>query len=79
MAYQDFIVRNPRICGGEPTLVGTRITLRTVLACLAEGATPAEIVADYPTLSIEAVNAVIAFAAQAAKDDLPVRGVPAVA
>ena len=40
--YHDRIVRDPRIAGGEATIKGTRVTLRTVLASLAEGATTDE-------------------------------------
>jgi uncharacterized protein (DUF433 family) len=32
----DRIVRDPQICGGEPVFRGTRATLRTVLASLAD-------------------------------------------
>jgi uncharacterized protein (DUF433 family) len=42
---------------------GTRVTVRTVLASLAEGMSAAEIVTEFPTLDEEAVRAVIAFAA----------------
>jgi len=62
MNYQDRIVRDPQIVGGEPILKGTRVTLKTVLASLAEGATTNEILADFPTLSEEDVRAAIAFA-----------------
>ena len=44
---------------GEPVFKGTRVTLRTVLASLAEGATTAEILADFPTLSEEDIRAAI--------------------
>jgi uncharacterized protein (DUF433 family) len=37
-------------------LKGTRVTLRTVLASLAEGATTSEILADFPTLCDEDVR-----------------------
>ena len=60
MNYHARIVRDPRIIGGEPILKGTRVTLRTVLASLAEGATTAEILADFPTLSDEDVRSVVA-------------------
>jgi uncharacterized protein (DUF433 family) len=76
MEYQNRIVRDPRICGGEPVIKGTRVTLRTVLASLAEGASIAEILADFPTLTEDDVRAVIAFAAASAGEDLPVPGVP---
>ena len=72
MNYQERIVRDPRVVGGEPVLKGTRVTLRTVLASLAEGATVADILADFPTLSEEDVRAAIAFAAASAQEDLPV-------
>jgi uncharacterized protein (DUF433 family) len=62
--------------GGEPIFKGTRVTLKTVLASLAEGATPEQIVADFPTLSMHDVRAAIAFAAASAEEDLPVAEVP---
>jgi uncharacterized protein (DUF433 family) len=69
--YQDFIQKNPEVCDGEAVITGTRITLRTVLACLADGMAPEEIMAEYPTLTHEALRAVIAFAAASAEEDLP--------
>jgi uncharacterized protein (DUF433 family) len=53
MDYRQRIVRDPHIAGGEAVVNGTRVTLRTVLARLAEGASMAEILADFPTLSEE--------------------------
>jgi uncharacterized protein (DUF433 family) len=74
--YQNRITRDRGICGGEPVLRGTRVTLRTVLASLAEGATPEEILADYPSLSMDDIRAAIAFAAASAAEDLPTPEVP---
>jgi uncharacterized protein (DUF433 family) len=76
MNYQERIVRDPRVVGGEPVLRGTRVTLRTVLASLAEGATIAEILADFPTLAEEDVRATIAFAAASAQEDLLLAEIP---
>jgi len=76
MDYTKFIVRNPRICGGQPVIRGTRVTVRTVLASLAEGASIEEILRDFPSLSEEAVRAVIAFAAASAEEDMPLEPVP---
>lgn len=76
MNYQDRIVRDPQIVGGQPVFKGTRVTLKTVLASLAEGATIAEILADFPTLSEEDVRAAIAFAAASAQEDLPLVETP---
>ena len=78
MDYHSYIVRDPGVCGGEPVIRGTRVTVRTVLASLTEGATVEELVADFPALTPESVRAVIAFAASSAGDDLPLPAVPAV-
>ena len=72
MNYRDHIERDPAIAGGESVLKGTRVTLKTVLASLAEGATTAEILTDFPTLCDDDVRAAIAFAATSAQEDLPV-------
>jgi uncharacterized protein (DUF433 family) len=50
---------------------GTRATVRTILASLAEGAPVGEIVVDFPGIYPAAVRAVIAFAAGSASGDLP--------
>ena len=71
------IVVNPKICGGEPTIKGTRILLRTILASLAEGDSIEEILNDFPTLSEDDIRAVIAFAAASTEDDLPLLEIPA--
>ncbi len=79
MNFPPFITRDPAICGGEPVITGTRVTVRTVLASLAEGMEADEVLADFPTLSRDALRAVIAFAASSAEDDLPVPATPALA
>ena len=76
MNYGQYIVRDPAICGGEPVVKGTRVTVRTVLASLAEGMSSAEIVKDFPTLDESGVRAVIAFAAASAGEDLPISPAP---
>ena len=61
--YDAQIIRDPQINGGEPTLQGTRVPVRTVLASLAEGAWIDEILADFPTIQEAHIRAVVAFAA----------------
>lgn len=75
--YHRLIEQNPQICGGQPVVRGTRVTLKTILASLAEGATVEQIVADFPTVSRAQVLEIICFAAASAQDDLPVSPVPA--
>lgn len=70
------IVRDREICNGEPVFKGTRVTLRTVLASLAEGDTPETILAGFPSLKPEDIQAAIAFAAASAEEDLPIPAVP---
>jgi uncharacterized protein (DUF433 family) len=74
--YEDRIIRDKAICGGEPVFRGTRVTLRTVLASLAVGDSAEEILSDFPSLKPEDVRAAIAFAAASAEEDLPVPAVP---
>jgi uncharacterized protein (DUF433 family) len=73
---EERVIRDKGICGGEPVFEGTRVTLRTVLASLADGNSAEEILADFPSLKAEDVQAVIAFAAGSAEEDLPVPEVP---
>jgi uncharacterized protein (DUF433 family) len=74
--YSDRIVRNPQICAGQPVFKGTRVTLRTVLASLADGDSVEVILREFPTLKPEDVHAAIAFAAASAEEDLPVPAIP---
>ncbi len=74
--YEERIVRDKGICGGEPVFKETRVTLRTVLASLADGDRVEEILADFPSLKAEDMQAAIAFAAASAEEDLPVPEVP---
>lgn len=79
MNYLSHFDTKQDICGGETVIRGTRVTLRTLLASLAEGATIDEILADFPSVSAEDVQAVIAFAAASAEEDLPIPPMPKVA
>jgi uncharacterized protein (DUF433 family) len=74
--YEERIIRDGGICGGEPVFKGTRVTLRTVLASLAAGDSAQEILADFPSLKAEDVQAAIAFAAASAEEDLPLPATP---
>ena len=74
--YEGRIIRDRKICGVEPVFKGTRVTLRTVLAGLADGDSPEDILADFPSLKPEDIQAAIAFAAASAEEDLPVPAVP---
>lgn len=76
MKLSELIHRDPAICGGQPVYVGTRVTLRTVLASLADGDTVEQILESFPTLTEEQVRATIAFAAASVEEDLPIPELP---
>ncbi len=79
MNYLEHLERRRDLCGGELVVRGTRVTVRTLLASLSEGARQEEILADFPTVPVEALRAVIAFAAASAAEDMPVSPLPAAA
>lgn len=74
MKYEpaQWFERKEGIGGGTLVIKGTRVPVRTLLSSLAEGATETDILGDFPTVPAEALRAVIAFAAAAATDDLPI-------
>ncbi|MBV8816112.1 MAG: DUF433 domain-containing protein [Verrucomicrobia bacterium] len=51
MDFPKYFQPDPRVCGGEIVITGTRVILRTVLARLAKGSSFDEILKDYPSLS----------------------------
>jgi len=79
MTLHDLTVRDRAICGGQPVFRGSRVTLRSVLASLADGDSVEEILASFPTLREDQVRAAIAFAAASAQDDLPLPELPSIA
>jgi uncharacterized protein (DUF433 family) len=52
------------------------VILRTILASLADGDSPETILAAFPSLKSEDIQAAISFAAASAEEDLPVPEVP---
>lgn len=65
MTWQDFIHSDPEVAAGKPVVRGTRLTVDFLLSLMAEGWTQDQILANYPQLSPEAMQAVFAFAAEA--------------
>ena len=53
---------NPRIFGGKPIIRGRRLAVEHVLGMLAAGDTPETILAGYPWLEKEDVQACLVFA-----------------
>ena len=59
----DRIEINPAILMGKPIIRGTRITVELILRKLAEGATEAELLEDYPHITKEDILAAVAYGA----------------
>jgi uncharacterized protein (DUF433 family) len=62
--YQELISINPEIRFGKPCIKGTRISVGDILGWLAAGMTNEEIIEDFPELTVEAIRAALAFAAE---------------
>ena len=69
------IIVDPKVCDGKPCIRGTRIMVSVILDNLAEGASPEQIVRDYPPLKIDDVKAAIAYASELANEEemIPLR------
>jgi len=63
MKYADRITFNPKQCGGRPCIRGMRIRVKDVLDLLAARVPEAEILADFPDLQAEDIQACIEYAA----------------
>ena len=63
------IAIDPAICGGRPTVMGTRVRVIDILEMLAGGASMAEIVEDFPYLAEADVLAALAYAAAKLDDN----------
>jgi uncharacterized protein (DUF433 family) len=68
MGWQDHISIDPAIAHGKACITGTRIPVAVVLANLAAGLTPDEIVRSYPSLKPESILAALAYAADLAQE-----------
>ena len=63
MTHANRIIVDAKIMGGQPIVKGTRITVALILRELGRGATPVEIIDQYPHLTAEDICAAAAYAA----------------
>jgi uncharacterized protein (DUF433 family) len=68
MDWRARISTDPAVCHGKACIKGTRVMASVVLDNLAGGPSPDEILRLYPTLHKEDVAAVIAYAAELARE-----------
>jgi len=62
------ITTDARRMGGVPCIRGLRIPVATVVALVAEGQTPEQILALYPDLESEDIREALLFAAEAVRE-----------
>jgi uncharacterized protein (DUF433 family) len=63
MDWQDRIAVDPLVCHGKACIKGTRVMVSVVLDNLAENLSDDEIIASYPSLTHEDIEAVRDFGA----------------
>ncbi len=64
----DRISVDPNVCFGKPCIKGTRIWVSLLLDFLASGMTFDEVLADYPSLTLEDIRAAIAYGAEMSRE-----------
>lgn len=73
MDYGKHIAISPDIRSGKPCVNGTRITVFDVLDYMAGGMSVDDILADFPQLSRESIQACLAYAADRERRLVPSR------
>jgi uncharacterized protein (DUF433 family) len=68
MRWQDSIVVDPTICHGQACIKDTRIMVSVLLDNLATGLSHEEILRSYPSLTREAIQATLSYAAELTRE-----------
>jgi uncharacterized protein (DUF433 family) len=67
---KKLIVSDPTIMMGKPVVVGTRITVELILEKMASGESTEQIREAHPKLTVEGIQAALAYAAEVLKCDI---------
>ena len=62
MIIMDRIELNPKVCNGKPVIKGTRIPISVILEQIAEGESWDTLLAGYPELEREDIQATLLYA-----------------
>ena len=68
MGKLDRITIDPKVCLGQPTVRGMRITISVILKMLAGGKSVEDVLKAYPELEVEDVHQAIEYAAWVVSD-----------
>ncbi|MCF4968567.1 DUF433 domain-containing protein [Nostoc sp. CMAA1605] len=69
MDWREYIHSDPKILLGKPTVKGTRLSVEFILGLFARGWTVEQILANYPILTPEALQAVFIFVTECMQDE----------
>ena len=72
--WKERVSVNPAVCHGKACVRGTRVLISVILDNIAAGVDRPEILASYPSLRPEDIDAALAYAAELAREgamDLP--------
>lgn len=68
MDWRDYITVDPLICHGQACIRGTRVMVSVILDNLAAGLDSQEILDSYPSLTRNAIQAAVSYAADLARE-----------
>ena len=69
MNWRNYIVSDPAVLAGKPIVKDTRLAVDFILGLFAEGWTEQQVLANYPNLSKESLQAIFSFSAECMKDE----------
>ena len=70
MNWRSRVSVDPNVCHGKACIAGTRVMVSVILDNLAEDVSHQEILASYPSLCREDIQAAIAYAAELSKEQV---------
>ena len=68
--WRERVSVNPAVCHGKACIRGTRVLISVILDNIAAGVDRPQILASYPSLSPEDIDAALAYAAELAREAL---------
>jgi len=66
--WRDRITVDPQICHGKACITGTRVMVSVILDNLAAKMSPQEVLASFPSIRTEDIEAAISYAAELARE-----------